>query len=309
MFRFFKRCHLLVENKYIFPPLPSLNNRDIFLGDEMKEKISLQNDFVFGSVMSNRKLCQHLIQLILPELKIQRIKFPTIQKGIQEDIGSHGVRFDVYTEDQNCVYEIDMQVRHTKGLAKHVRYYQSRIDADLLNHGDQYSQIKQTFVIFICLFDPYGNGYHKYQFTNLCTIDPNIAMNDGRTAIFLNTKGTRNDVSKDLQNFLHYVDNKNVNNDTYVDELQEYISLLNQSTKWRKGYMDNKTHMMFHDEDVREAGIEEGIARGKKETLVKTVRLLQQMKIPKTQIKQKLQTDFALSEDEITTLLATVNSH
>ena len=48
--------------------------------------------------------------------------------------------------------------------------------------------------------------------------------------------------------------------------------------------------MMFHDEDVREAGIEEGIARGKKETLVKTVRLLQQMQIPETQIKQKLQT-------------------
>ncbi|EEU30582.1 hypothetical protein HMPREF0501_00960 [Limosilactobacillus coleohominis 101-4-CHN] len=73
--------------------------------------------------------------------------------------------------------------------------------------------------------------------------------------------------------------------------------------------MDNKTHMMFHDEDVREAGIEEGILRGKKETLVKTVRLLQQMQIPETQIKQKLQTDFALSEDEITALLATVNSH
>lgn len=69
--------------------------------------------------------------------------------------------------------------------------------------------------------------------------------------------------------------------------------------------MDNKTHMMFHDEDVREAGIEEG----KRQTLVKTVRLLQQMQIPKTQIKQKLQTDFALSEDEITKLLATVNSH
>ncbi|HJF53531.1 MAG TPA: hypothetical protein K8W06_00075 [Limosilactobacillus coleohominis] len=73
--------------------------------------------------------------------------------------------------------------------------------------------------------------------------------------------------------------------------------------------MDNKTHMMFHDEDVREAGIEEGIARGKKETLAKTVRLLQQMQIPETQIKQKVQTEFALSEDEITRLLATVNAH
>ncbi len=69
--------------------------------------------------------------------------------------------------------------------------------------------------------------------------------------------------------------------------------------------MDNKTHMMFHDEDIREAGIEEG----KRQTLVKTVRLLQQMQLSETQIKQKLQTDFALSEDEITLLLAMVNSN
>ncbi|KRM81710.1 hypothetical protein FC35_GL001787 [Limosilactobacillus coleohominis DSM 14060] len=63
--------------------------------------------------------------------------------------------------------------------------------------------------------------------------------------------------------------------------------------------------MMFHDEDIREAGIE----KGKRQTLVKTVRLLQQMQLSETQIKQKLQTDFALSEDEITLLLAMVNSN
>lgn len=77
------------------------------------ERISIQEDFVFGSVMSNKHLCQHLIQIILPELRIDRIELPTLQKAVQENIISRGVRFDVYTKDQNgVVYEIDMQVRH-----------------------------------------------------------------------------------------------------------------------------------------------------------------------------------------------------
>lgn len=50
------------------------------------ERISIQEDFVFGSVMSNKHLCQHLIQIILPELRINRIEFPTLQKAVQENI-------------------------------------------------------------------------------------------------------------------------------------------------------------------------------------------------------------------------------
>ncbi|WP_242334176.1 Rpn family recombination-promoting nuclease/putative transposase [Limosilactobacillus urinaemulieris] len=201
----------------------------------MQKQISIQDDYVFGSVMSNVKLCRHLIQLILPELNINRIEFPTLQKAVQEDPHSHGVRFDIYTEDQNAVYEIDMQVRHTKGLPKRVRYYRGRIDAELLNHGDQYNLMKRTYVIFICPFDPYNKGLYKYEFRNFCVNAKELAMQDGCTAIFLNTKGYRNDVSKDLQNFLHYVDNKDVKNDRYVDELQDYIGQLSRNRKWRNG--------------------------------------------------------------------------
>ncbi|EEU30521.1 hypothetical protein HMPREF0501_00899 [Limosilactobacillus coleohominis 101-4-CHN] len=139
-----------------------------------------------------------------------------------------------------------------------------------------------------------------------------LIENDGRTAIFLNTKGTRNDVSKDLQNFLHYVDNKDVNNDPYVDELQEYISLLNQSTKWRKGYMDNKTHMMFHDEDVREEGIkigeqrglklglEKGQRKGQESAIRQMIALTRQLGVSEDQLKQKVQKQFDLSDEALT---------
>lgn len=260
----------------------------------LKEQISIQDDYVFGSVMSNAKLCRHLIQLILPELNIKRIEFPTLQKAVQEDPHSHGVRFDVYTEDQNAIYEIDMQVRHTKGLPKRVRYYQGRIDAELLNHGDQYDFMKRTYVIFICPFDPYNKGLYKYEFRNFCVNTKELEMQDGRTAIFLNTKGCRNDVSKDLQNFLHYVDNKDVKNDRYVDELQDYIGQLSRNRKWRNGYMDNKTHMMFHDEDVRQEVIEEG----RQDAIQQMITLTRQLGVPEEQLKQKVQEQFKLSDQE-----------
>ncbi|EEU30514.1 hypothetical protein HMPREF0501_00892 [Limosilactobacillus coleohominis 101-4-CHN] len=261
---------------------------------KLKNQISIQDDYVFGSVMSNAKLCHHLIQLILPELKIQRIEFPTLQKAVQEDPHSHGVRFDVYTEDQNAVYEIDMQVRHTKGLPKRVRYYQGRIDAELLNHGDQYDLMKRTYVIFICPFDPYGKGLYKYEFRNFCVNAKELEMHDGRTAIFLNTKGCQNDVSKDLQNFLHYVDNKDVKNDRYVDELQSYLGQLSRDRKWRNGYMDNKTHMMFHDEDVRQ--------ESRQETIQQMITLTRQLDVPEEQLRQKVQKQFKLSDQEVAKL-------
>lgn len=270
------------------------------------ERISTQEDFVFGSVMSNKHLCQHLIQIILPELRINRIEFPTLQKAVQENIISRGVRFDVYTKDQNgVVYEIDMQVRHTRGLPQWVRYYQGRIDGDMLRHGQPYAKLRQSYVIFICPFHPYDKGLHKYEFRNYCRQDKSLAMGDGRTAIFLNAKGMVNDVDQDLRNFLEYVDNKDVKDDHYVDELRDYINVLSKDTEWRKEYMDNKTHMMFHDEDIRAEGRKEGRAEGQTLAIKKTVAMLKPMDIPETEIAKKIQQTFDLSDQEAADMINT----
>lgn len=124
-----------------------------------------------------------------------------------------------------------------------------------------------------------------------------MAMGNGRTAIFLNTKGTVNDVDQDLRNFPEYVDNKNVRDDHYVDELRDYINVLSKDTEWRKEYMDNKTHMMFHDEDIR--------AEGQTLAIKKTVAMLKQMDIPETEIAKKIQQTFDLSDQEAADMINT----
>ena len=72
------------------------------------EELGISNDFLFGKVMQNAELCKELLQRILPDLKIDRIEYPEVQKSIRPDIDAKSVRLDVYVQDgKNTVYDID----------------------------------------------------------------------------------------------------------------------------------------------------------------------------------------------------------
>ncbi len=64
--------------------------------------------------MQDRELCRELLQRILPELNIDHIKYPELQKGIKPDADAKSVRVDVYVRDEKgTVYDIEMQVADT----------------------------------------------------------------------------------------------------------------------------------------------------------------------------------------------------
>ena len=60
---------------------------------ELRE-LTIVDDFMFGAVMSNPKLCKPLLEMILCE-KINRIEYPELQKTIDMQYGSKEVRLDV----------------------------------------------------------------------------------------------------------------------------------------------------------------------------------------------------------------------
>ena len=78
--------------------------------------------------------------------------------------------------------------------------------------------------------------------------------------------------------------------------------------------MDNKTHMMFHDEDIREEGRQEGrqegiqigeesgIKKGKTQAIQQMITITRQLGIPENQLQQKIKQQFHLSDDEIKAL-------
>ena len=98
------------------------------------EDLRISNDFLFGKVMQNPELCKELLQRILPDLEIDRVEYPELQKSIKQDMDAKSVRLDVYVKDgKEVVYDIEMQVSDTKELPKRSRYYQSMINLQLID--------------------------------------------------------------------------------------------------------------------------------------------------------------------------------
>ena len=225
------------------------------------EDLTISNDFLFGKVMQNPELCKELLQRILPDLKIDRIEYPELQKSINVDMDARSVRLDVYVkDDKEVVYDIEMQVSDTKELPKRSRYYQALIDLQLLRKGVHYKALNRSFVIFICTFDVFQTGRHIYTFENSCKEEPTILLGDGTTKIFLNAQGTMDDVGPELKAFLNFVAGEK-SEDPFVQQLEEEIRHIKTNEEWRREYMT----IQEMNQEMRDEGIEIGRAEGRKE--------------------------------------------
>ena len=170
------------------------------------ESLTIQNRFLFAKVMGQKENCLPLLQRLFPELQITDIRYVEAEKTVEGAIDSKAVRLDVYVRDsRERAFTLEMQVYDEKNLPMRSRYYSSMMDEDLLSTGQEYDEILPAYVIFICPFDLFGRGLHRYTFRNFCQEDFSLPLGDGSAKIFLNTKGTAKDVSKEVLAFLDYV--------------------------------------------------------------------------------------------------------
>ncbi len=237
------------------------------LTDFKKEwlNLTLGNDFMFGKVFQDASLCRELIQLILPELDIERVEFPERQKALAEGIFMHGVRFDVYTRtDKGEIIDVEIQTADTGNLPKRIRAYHSMITRSEMDirKMKNYNDIHKAYVIFICLFDLFGKGRHIYTFRNICMEDTSIELNDGASTIFLNAKGVADDVSPRMKAFLNLTMGIK-SDDSFVKRLEAKMEevLMTPEMEWE--YWAQRTRA----QDYFNKGKNEGLSLGRLEGL------------------------------------------
>lgn len=254
------------------------------------EKLELKDDFMFGVVMRNPKYCKPFLERIL-NIKILKIEYPRAQKTIDITANAKSVRLDIYVQDENeTVYNVEMQATEKKNLPKRSRYYQGMIDLNILEKGKDYKELTKSFVIFICTFDLFGEGRHIYTFENRCNENPELLLGDGATKIFINTKGTQDDITPEMKNLLDYIDGKKPEDD-YTKELEEAVKTVRNNEKWRLDYMTLQMHYDEKYEMGKEEGIEEGMELGmelgREEGMEKTaLRMLKAGKLSVEEIAQ-----------------------
>ena len=216
----------------------------------------------------NPNLCRQLIELIL-RIKIRSIKYPEREKVIEQRTDSKGIRVDVYVQDnKNRSYDIEMQVADSDNIAKRMRYYQGLIDLDKLKHGQHYSALGDSYIIFICPFDRFKQGRHIYSFRERCDQDYALSLNDGAVKIFLSTKGTLDDVSADVKAFLNYVDSGIIKG-KFVKQLDNAVKAVKTNEKARLEYMTYQMALLESKLEGEESGREKNLIENLKAIMKK----------------------------------------
>lgn len=252
------------------------------------EELQLKDDFMFSVVMRNPKFCKPFLERVLG-IKISRIEYPKSQDTIDLSADAKSVRLDIYVEDDNnSVYNIEMQTTENGNLPKRTRYYQGMIDLGILEKGENYKNLKHSFIIFVCTFDLFGEGRHIYTFENRCIQDLGLKLGDATTKIILNTKGTMDDIEPKMKKVLDFIDGKEATDD-YTKALKEEIESVRKNEKWRLDYM---TLQMRYQEKY-EQGIEQGIEQSKRQMALK---MLKKRQLPIEEIA--LYTDLTVEQVE-----------
>lgn len=128
------------------------------------EELDITDPFIFAKVMSEKELCKPLLENIL-NIKIRDIVYVDYEETIQMTAKSKGIRLDIYVEDDdNTVFNLEMQTTTYKELPKRSRYYQGIIDLNMIEKGESYDILKESYVIFICTFDFFEKGRSVYEF-------------------------------------------------------------------------------------------------------------------------------------------------
>ena len=219
-------------------------------------KLTLRNNFMFRLVMEKQELCKKLIECILG-IKIKSISYMEHEKSFEANLKSKGIRLDLFVIDEDGVaYDIEMQMDNSykEFLGRRTRYYVSTMDNNALKKGERYSQLRKSYVIFICTFDPFGRGLAKYTFNAICNEDHSLVLDDGVTRVFINTEGDRHRISKELASFIGYISTGEVTDD-YTQDLDEEVRALRNDDGRERDYMTYMQTIMEHEDMAYNRGI------------------------------------------------------
>ena len=219
-------------------------------------KLTLRNNFMFRLVMEKQELCKKLIECILG-IKIKSISYMEHEKSFEANLRNKGIRLDLFVIDEDGVaYDIEMQMDNSykEFLGRRTRYYVSTMDNNALKKGERYSQLRKSYVIFICTFDPFGRGLAKYTFNAICNEDHSLVLDDGVTRVFINTEGDRHRISKELASLIGYISTGEVTDD-YTKDLDEEVRALRNDDGRERDYMTYMQTIMEHEDMAYNRGI------------------------------------------------------
>lgn len=224
------------------------------------QELNLSDAYLFAAALQDAEVCRKTLELLLG----RDVESVTVhaEHSLLYSSECRSIRLDVYSRDETGYhYNLEMQGENEGNLPRRSRYHQAQMDVTSLRPGEDFNELRPNYIIFICCFDPFGEGLYRYTFTNKCS-ETGQELGDGTTKIFLNTKG-RNPVNvpDSLIHFLAYLENSTTEcadeRDDAVRQIHSRVTEVKRDRTWESRYM--RFEELLQKE--RREGKDEGQAR------------------------------------------------
>jgi len=278
---------------------------------ETWEKLEIKDDFLFAKVMRDKKICRMLLEKLL-QIEIKDIVYLEEQKTLAIGKDAKSVRLDVYLEEGDRVFDLEMQTTNKRNLPKRSRYYQGMIDLNTIEKGESYKKLKESYVVFICTFDPFYQGKAQYTFENLCLENKGLRLGDGTRKVFFNANGYIHAENEEVREFLKYV-NGGTSKHPFIKAIEDKVVQVKTNKEWRLEYMTllmreeeireessevlNMLTLEYNEEVAKRIEREEAREEGREEGIKGTVSVLKELNIPLQTILVKIQEQYNLSSE------------
>ena len=225
------------------------------------DDVGITDSIMFSTVFQeNSELCRKLLESILG-FEIEKLTYLEREKAVNTTTDNRGVRLDILARGTGKLYNVEMQNRRVDDIPRRSRFYQAELDTMLLGRGEHYFEIPDSFEIFICRFDLFGEGQYVYRFKML-DLRNHKELGDGTERIFVNTAGTEGNISPELREFIDYINDPKVvirlDNSNWIKQVDDKVRLKRSNGEWRHDYMMFESMM----QDKYREGLKEGKAEG-----------------------------------------------
>lgn len=205
----------------------------------------LDDDFFTKCFEGDTECIELVLRIVLDKSDLKVVDVRT--QVFVENIENRSVRLDVLaTDSEGRKFNVEIQ-RADKGAGKRrARYNSSMMDANLLNKGEDFDSLPETFVVFITENDVIGKGKALYH-VGRCFLDSGEIFDDGSHIIYVN--GSYRDETP-IGKLMHDFSCKNPS--------EMYYGVLAERTRFFKESKEGIAVMCKAMEDMRDQAYKEG---------------------------------------------------
>ena len=239
-----------------------------------KEKIkhfTIMNDIFMRNVLKEISCTEYILQVIMNRTDIKVID-QTLQKDYKNLQGRSAILDCVARDAENNFFNVEIQGENDGASPKRARYHCGLLDMNLLNPGEPFDSLPETYIIFITKNDVLGYNRPISHIQRRINETEDI-FQDGQHILYVNSK-KQDDT--ELGRLMH---------DLHCEEADEmYSNILSTRVHQLKETAEGVNQMCQELEEIYNEGEQSGVQKGELKKARETTLALLEMGMSVKQI-------------------------